>query len=105
MREISLDLKPLQVHIVIPMAKQPKVPFNCLLPAGTVEAIRKQADEDKCSQADVVHRAIALLCFGEEIRTAPITAAEISRGVEKVERQVNSGKARGMLLKPGGKLI
>lgn len=49
------------------MAKTPKVPFNCLLPAGTVKAIRDQAEADKCSQADVVHRAIALLCFGEEI--------------------------------------
>lgn len=49
------------------MAKSPKVPFNCLLPAGTVKAIRDQAEADKCSQADVVHRAIALLCFGEEI--------------------------------------
>lgn len=62
---------------MIPMAKQPKVPFNCLLPASTVEAIKKQADADECSQADVVHRAIALLAFGDELaESGPQLATE-----------------------------
>lgn len=71
------------------MAKFPKVPFNCLLPTSTVKAIKDQAEADKCSQAEVVHRAIALMCFGDEIRKTPITSNEIAASVKAVARQVD----------------
>lgn len=65
------------------MAKQAKVPFNCLLPAETLNAIREAAKADNCSQADVVTRAVALLVFGEEI------TPRFESFVEKAKRTFN----------------
>lgn len=76
------------------MAKLPKVAFNCLLPLATIQAIRTQAKADNCSQADVVHRAVTLLCFGKEIDGPAIAprlaySAELERVKQKVETRRN----------------
>lgn len=76
------------------MAKVPKVPFNCLLPIGTAKAIRDQAEADKCSQADVVHRAVALLCFGDELTKAAAPPLALSSELANIERQTKPRESR-----------
>jgi len=86
------------------MAKVPKIMVALRLSGGTVEKVRRWADQLSTSQADVVEQAVELF---DTISSAPFKSESLPapRGevTLRVPVPVTRGVIRGPLLKPSEK--
>lgn len=68
--------------------EEKRVPFNCLVLPATFRAILDSVTANKVSQGVVIDRAVALMCFGEEINPPPAPRTVTPQQVERIARNV-----------------